>query len=807
MKKEEGRAYNLTSDTDQKILEVGKSNNETKIDDKTSFENFKTLYAGKIAEKCLADYGTDEDKDLLEDTAKEMYLTSQELIPTEDTKSDGVLEDEKTKKEEGKVELDNKSKFLAHILNGVVSDVQDKFNVTATGELDTANTNKVVVTLKGNTLDLIDATSYLAKAIRRDDVDFTFEDTIKDNTVKCTISPKSIKTEGVRLNKELVAKMDDPQFQYLAYFADNIDGIEKVIDNCTDKSKIKVYKEILKSARAFNSGRTKTESVTVDEISKIHSEINQANSLKEIQNAIDRISDKSLQRQVQITFDEYDKDDNEDMDEDLEEVKDEIIQTLEDNAEYDEEPLTESKLTEDWNKEDLEYRYRLLSRLIQDCEYYINNPAKQTASKHLWAGNVKDQIKTMRDILDSFKEDEKPEWTSMTEIDELEKQMTEDTKTESKDGKENPEYQSFSEDMNEIERTINFIKQPKNKDAQEILADIKDYLNKLWVEKEQHTFGIKYDESKKITEEVTDEDLASDYSKRVKDEITDQGRKNFNTLKEIIHDGEDKVEVDGFYFSSKAVNILDNTDTKHNLNSFMNLTKSDILNMIDDNDSIEEVIDELFEEYEPNSALTWADSFVTIMNKLDTTDVEDIEEYDESEQLEESRPDKEAARDKMFRDSRKKLNMTHTFTTKEEVLEYLNKCEDETDIMNVNNNISDTELRNYMLDLGTQFQEDTGKYPTNDPEGFKKYMIDGLTKYNKDKKEESPKADKVLADIINDEKDSVEGYRDTIMEMGLSKEDFIDMITTENEHKLMNEKGLTKDQEAEVYGKLYDTMI
>ena len=72
---------------------------------------------------------------------------------------------------------------------------------------------------------------------------------------------------------------------------------------------------------------------------------------------------------------------------------------------------------------------------------------------------------------------------------------------------------------------------------------------------------------------------------------------------------------------------------------------------------------------------------------------------------------------------------------------------------------------------------------------------------------QSPKADKVLAYIINDEKDSVEGYRDTIMEMGLSKEDFIDMITTENEHKLMKEKGLTKDQEAEVYGKLYDTMI
>ena len=105
MKKEEGKAFNLnTEETTQKVLEVGTSTNETKIDDKTSFENFKVLYDGRIKEKCLADYGTVEDKELLEDTAKELYLTSQELIPDEDTKSEGDLEEEKTKQEES-VEL------------------------------------------------------------------------------------------------------------------------------------------------------------------------------------------------------------------------------------------------------------------------------------------------------------------------------------------------------------------------------------------------------------------------------------------------------------------------------------------------------------------------------------------------------------------------------------------------------------------------------------------------------------------------------------------------------------------------------
>lgn len=63
-------------------------------------------------------------------------------------------------------------------------------------------------------------------------------------------------TESVKSNNELISKLDDPQFQYLAYFADHLDDIEDVIDNCDSKSKCKAYKEILKSARAFDKGRS-----------------------------------------------------------------------------------------------------------------------------------------------------------------------------------------------------------------------------------------------------------------------------------------------------------------------------------------------------------------------------------------------------------------------------------------------------------------------------------------------------------------------------------------------------------------------
>lgn len=88
-----------------------------------------------------------------------------------------------------KGDLSNKSKFLIHILNGVIKNIQDKFNVEATAEF-TKDEDEIVIYIRGNTLDLIDATSYLAKTIRRDDVDFEFDENITDNTIKCYIAPK-----------------------------------------------------------------------------------------------------------------------------------------------------------------------------------------------------------------------------------------------------------------------------------------------------------------------------------------------------------------------------------------------------------------------------------------------------------------------------------------------------------------------------------------------------------------------------------------------------------------------------------------
>lgn len=728
MKKEEGKAFDLnTEETTQKVLEVGTSTNETKIDDKTSFENFKVLYDGRIKEKCLADYGTIEDKELLEDTAKELYLTSQELIPDEDTKSEGDLEEEKTKQEENvkltertfksgrtKTEaISNESKFLAHILNGVISDVQNKFNVTATGELDTGNKNKVVVTLKGSTLDLIDATSYLAKAIRRDDVDFTFDDEIKNNTVRCVISPKT-KTES--------KDNEDSEYNYMLlsrlksdcdYFLGNGNRYEKHLwaGNVDD--------QIAKMKELYNKLPEKPEWLTMEDIENYEKEMKQD---KKMESKFDK-------SQAVLSLDNYHSmgiivsDDGSTVQYMYSNDEDSVYES---DIEYDEEgrPYFKDEEGETWYidefmkttfSESKEVKKESRDRVAENLPKFVYDLTKSDFDKYgetAWSadGPMKNADgKTIYEVYRNGKSDFK----IADVVAEIQKEFPElklslqstapgdrvffvkETKKQESQSTE-VGYNEFTEDMEEIERTINFIKEPKNKDAKEVLDDIKEFLNKLWADKEQNTFGIKYAESKQLLEDE-DKELIKQYSDRVKSNITDKGRENFEELKEILEDGEDKEEQEGFYFAGKALQILNTADRNHNLNSYMNLTKSDILNMISDNDTIEEVVDSLFVDYKPDSALAWADNFVTIMNNLDTNiDVEELEEG---------------------------------------------------------------------------------------------------------------KEDDVFAQIMSEEQDSVEGYRDTIMEMGLSKEDFIDMITTENEHKLMNEKGLTKEQEAEVYGKLYDTMI
>ena len=68
---------------------------------------------------------------------------------------------------------------------------------------------------------------------------------------------------------------------------------------------------------------------------------------------------------------------------------------------------------------DDEFKYRLLSRLQQDCEYFLGNGARHI--KHLWADTAKEHINYMKEIWSDLKI--KPEWLTLEQIVEYQKSM------------------------------------------------------------------------------------------------------------------------------------------------------------------------------------------------------------------------------------------------------------------------------------------------------------------------------------------------------------------------------------------------
>lgn len=68
---------------------------------------------------------------------------------------------------------------------------------------------------------------------------------------------------------------------------------------------------------------------------------------------------------------------------------------------------------------DPKFLYQMLGRLESDCKYFLGNG--NGAEKHLWALTVDNQISAMKEIYNKLKE--KPEWLSLEQINNYEKQM------------------------------------------------------------------------------------------------------------------------------------------------------------------------------------------------------------------------------------------------------------------------------------------------------------------------------------------------------------------------------------------------
>lgn len=71
--------------------------------------------------------------------------------------------------------------------------------------------------------------------------------------------------------------------------------------------------------------------------------------------------------------------------------------------------------------QDAEFRYALLDRMKQDCQYYLTYGNRNVDT--LWASSEQDQIDTMKALWNCFPADQKPEWLTMEQIQSFEKRM------------------------------------------------------------------------------------------------------------------------------------------------------------------------------------------------------------------------------------------------------------------------------------------------------------------------------------------------------------------------------------------------
>ena len=76
---------------------------------------------------------------------------------------------------------------------------------------------------------------------------------------------------------------------------------------------------------------------------------------------------------------------------------------------------------ENWGRYEPRFRYMMLSRMKQDCDYYLSYGGR--SANHLWADEEKAQIENMKALWRSFPDEDKPEWLTWEELLDYEKKM------------------------------------------------------------------------------------------------------------------------------------------------------------------------------------------------------------------------------------------------------------------------------------------------------------------------------------------------------------------------------------------------
>ena len=76
---------------------------------------------------------------------------------------------------------------------------------------------------------------------------------------------------------------------------------------------------------------------------------------------------------------------------------------------------------DNWKEYEPRFRYMMLSRMKQDCDYYLGYGNR--SANHLWAGSEFNQIMNMKALWETFEPEDKPEWLTKDELLDYARQM------------------------------------------------------------------------------------------------------------------------------------------------------------------------------------------------------------------------------------------------------------------------------------------------------------------------------------------------------------------------------------------------
>lgn len=397
-------------------------------DDKQCFEDFKTQYKGVIDMKCIQDYGNCEDKDLWEDCAKELFLTSKNYLLQGDEYKASDLE----KKTENKQLTESND---INVGDEYINDYGAKITIlepTKDGEYQFKVTN-TKTGVEGDVLatrsmkHVLDMNGY--KKVESKNSSDRYQ-------LRKFPSEQEYKGEwGAYDTKEDKFVQKGSRYVMKAAIIDLNRKDSKTESKIND---IIANKGILNEIKTFNDKTIRDSFLNMCELEQI-SIRNQIQVLQECRRLIGKeplteSKDKEYtNRNIRTAIKKVlDKDHNIFTDDSIYDVV-EVLTGISDIDKMPKELLNRirnivekdryRKVKKEDKNDRKEFNYMLLDRLKQDCEYFLGNGNGNADT--LWAKDIDEQIAKMKELYNSFTDDQKPEWITIEDINNYEKKMKE----------------------------------------------------------------------------------------------------------------------------------------------------------------------------------------------------------------------------------------------------------------------------------------------------------------------------------------------------------------------------------------------